>query len=369
MKKEEVKKIIKTEMNSAMQKKTKKNKTKKSANGTNAVSTVLAPAATGTIMVTNPKREKRFPYDNIEESLGAIVGSTSSFALTNSFSVNPGLVLTFPWLAPQAQSFNMYSFRSLRIHYKNSTSTNNTGIIVIAFNPDPDDGAPTTLTQVENLDIKLRVSSWENAYVDVPAYLLKRRRLIRNSIIAAEYSDYDVGSIFVVASGNNSNTAVVGEIWLEYCLDFFSPMTGVTNVPYGRANAVFTQSSSLPLTSGVAATVPWNSSLSNPYGIVNTAGVIGPGVSAALIVYTQITVSAATLTGPSTLSINKNGTPVIAVPFGPIPPSSTLISANVEGYVVLLPTDVLTVTVTVAGTTITAAPSGSVNSILVLTPA
>lgn len=329
-----------------------------------------APAASSAVIRTpNNMRYKCTTFER-EEALGPIVGNTAPFSIAGNYPVNPGLSSTFPWMYMSALAFNMYKFRKLRIHYKNSTSTNNTGVVVIGFNPDPNDIAPATLAQIENYETRVRVATWEDSYVDVPKEDLARLKkfFVRSSIVPGEIGTYDLGTIFIGVSGNNSNTATLGEVWLEYILDMYAPITAVQQAPYAKANSIYTQSTSVPVGSGSAVTIPWNVTLANPMGLVNTAGSF-TGITGALIVYTQVTIGTTAFTSGN-LSIVKNGaTAITAVYPGPQPTAASGFSSmNVEGYVVLLPTDVLTVTVTLTGNG-SAVPTANTTAILVLTAA
>lgn len=200
---------------------------KDKSKGKTTVRTVAAPSALGNIVVSKPKSSPTV-FRRLEE-VATITGTTTPFAVTNALSVNPGLSATFPWLASPAQAFNLYRFRSLKIHYMNSTNTTNSGLVVIGYNPDPNDLAPTTVQQIENYETHLRVATWENACVEVPKADLSRlnKFIIRNSIVPGAIETYDIGSIFVVCSGNVSSSVTIGEIWLEYVVEFYAPFVNI----------------------------------------------------------------------------------------------------------------------------------------------
>ncbi len=332
---------------------------------------MAAPAAASTVIKTpNNMRYKCTTFERVE-AVGPITGSTTAFAVAGNYSINPGLSSLFPWMSAPAAAFNMYKFRKLRIHYKNSTGTTNTGVVVIGFNPDPNDIAPTSLSQIENYETRVRVATWEDSYVDVPKEDLARLKkfLVRTSIVPGELATYDLGSIYIVVSGNNSSSATVGELWLEYILDMYAPITSMSTVPYGKANTVFTQSVPLAYSSGVTLDIPWNTTLANPFGLVNTAGSF-TGINGALIVYTQVTITTTAFTNGS-IYIYKNGQPVIVGIYpSPTPSAAAGFSTmNVEGFVSLIPTDILKVSVNIIGTgTAAPLPAGS-TSVLVLTAA
>lgn len=327
---------------------------------------VEAPIASAMTMHTGLVPKRKGTIFTRLESLGAIVGTTTSFSLAGQFAVNPGLSASFPWLSGPAAAYNMYKFRRLRIRYLNSTNTTNTGMVVIAFNPDPNDPPPTALNQIQNYDIRMRVATWKDDWVDVPAEELNRlpKFLIRSSIVPGEIANYDVGNISVVCSGNTSSINTVGDLWLDYEVELFSPIVGTGANPRARANSIYTPLL-LNLTSATPTIVPYPTIVDNALGLVNNAGSF-TGMSGALMVYAQLTIQAATLTA-GTLTIYKNGVPVVSASYPPL--LNNLSTVNVFGYVSLLATDTVTVQVNATGTTLVSAPGGAINGDLIFTPA
>lgn len=331
-----------------------------------SVKTMSAPSALGNIVVSKPKSSPTV-FRRLEE-VATITGTTTPFAVTNSLAVNPGLSATFPWLAAPAQAFNLYRFRSLKIHYMNSTNTTNSGLVVVGYNPDPNDLPPTTVQQIENYETHLRVATWENACVEVPKSDLTRlnKFILRSSIVPGAIETYDVGSIFVVCSGNVSSSTTIGEIWLEYVVEFYAPFVNIGSAPIAKASSIYSNTSSIALTSGVQTVMPFGTTLANALGLVNTSGTF-TGITGALIVYAQVTLSAATLTGGSLLII-KNGTSLITAAYPPLN-GALLSTMNVEGYVSLVPSDVLSIQVVAPGTTLIAGPAPAAQTILVINAA
>jgi hypothetical protein len=341
-----------------------KAKAKKPQNAKPVQKKVAAPAAACVEVVSkslfNPTVFRRF------EEVASIASSTSPFFLSNNISINPGLSTAFPWLSGPAQAFNLYRFKYLRIKYLNSTNTTNSGLVVVGFNPDPNDLPPTTLQQIENYDTRLRVATWEDAHVDVPKSDLNRlnKFLLRNSIVPGALETYDIGSLYVVCSGNVANGVTIGEIWLDYMVEFYAPFVNIGTPPSAKANSVY-QNISTNLVSGVGTIMTFPTVLANPMALVNTAGSF-TGINGALIVYTQITLSAATLTAGA-LVILKNGAAVISAAYPPL--NGGFSTMNAEAYVPLVPADILQIQVTATGTSLIASQTPTAQSILVINAA
>lgn len=342
--------------------KPKVKKTKVVQRATRSMQQKEAPVAIGVTLKTTPNSGKAPSRIADREPLGSIIGTTSAFSIASTYSVNPGLPATFPWLSGPMSSYSMYTFNKLRIWYLNSTNTTNTGVVVIAFNPDTSDQGPSTLVQAENFPTRVRVSAWENAFIDVPRSALKRipKFFVRTSIVPGDLSDYDIGTIFVCCSGNNSNSAVIGEIWLQYELEAFSPMPLLSAPPPAKANSVYTAITQTLPTSGTT-TITFPTSVFNALNLVNIAGVF-TGISGALTIYAQITMQAATLTS-GYISLVRNGAIVLSSAFPALLNNTS--TANIFGVLSLLPTDTFQVTVTAVGTSIQTAVSAGQSTLII----
>jgi hypothetical protein len=325
-----------------------------------------APIATSAIISSQPRRAaSKSTFSRLEE-VSTIIGTTTAFSVTNNLSLNPGLAATFPWLASPATAFNLYSIRRLRIWYLNATNTTNTGLVVVGFNPDPNDPPPTSLAQIENYESRLRVSTWENSYFDIPKEDLNRlnKFFIRSSIVPGELGVYDVGSVYVCCSGNASSTNTLGELWFEYTIDLYAPIVSTGVQPIGKASSTYSPVSQ-SLVSATPTIITFPTIVDNALGLVNVAGVF-TGITGALLVYAQVSINAVTMTAGN-LSILKNGTAVITVIFAPLTGNFT--TANVFQYLSLLPADTISVSVNITGTTLTADSQNALSGALIITPA
>jgi len=347
-----------------------KNKNKNKKNTINNSSFVSvkersAPIATSAIITTPKKTNSKSTFSRLEE-IATITGTTTAFALTNNLSLNPGLSATFPWLSSPASAFNIYKVRKLRVWYLNATNTTNTGLVVVGYNPDPNDPPPTSLAQIENYESRLRVATWEDSYFDVPKSDLDRinKYFVRGSIVPGELSTYDIGALYVVCSGNASSSATLGELWFEYTIDLMSPIVSTGVQPIGKASSTYTPVAQA-LTSTVTTIVTFPTVVDNALALVNNAGTF-TGITGALLIYAQVSIAATTMTVGS-LAIQKNGASVIAVSFPPI--ITSLTTANVFSYVSLLPSDTFNVVVTVTGTGLTADSGNALSGQLIITAA
>lgn len=328
------------------------------------------PAATS--LIIKPKRPVQTQSKDMYtcshlEYLGDIFGSTTAFNVSNTLSINPGLS-TFPWLGSVASAYEMYRFRKLRFIYAGRTSSTTGGYCTVAIDYDPTDPAPASKPEVNNFNDRLAVAPWEiKSVLECRSSGLTRlpKFMTRTSSIADDLGLYDVGTLYAVTGGQATN-ASIGELWVEYVVDFFQPQTNRAGPLVARSNALFNYLSNANYAGGTL-TVPFANVVYNPFGFTDVGGVIS-GVSGVFTVYCQIQYTAAVAPTTVQLIILKNATSAQSV----FLPGATVATLNIQTVVSLTATDTISIAFTaVGGTTIvliTGAPTGSSNT-LQLTPA
>lgn len=301
------------------------------------------------------------------EYLGDILGSTTTFAIAQTLAINPGMP-SFPWLSPIASAYEMYRFTSLKFIYAGRSSSAVGGYCTLAIDYDPTDPPPASKTEINNFNDRVAVVPWEpkatlvcsrSALARMPKYMT------RSSSIADELANYDVGTFYVVA-GNQLTNAQIGELWVEYSIEFFQPQTNRAGNQIARSNALFNFLTNTAYPGGVF-TVPFSNTVYNPFGFVNTAGVLS-GIAGVFTVYAQIQYTAATAPTIVQMNIFKNGASVQNLNL----PGATSGTLNLQYIVSLAASDTISITfVATGGTTVvltTGAPAGSAN-VLQLSPA
>lgn len=185
--------------------------------------------------------------------------NSSPFA-ANYYAVNPGLSGIFPWLAPQAVQWEKYKFLSMKIHYisqVNEFNTNSNGLVGILFDPNPSDGAPTDMTTLINHSYAKALRPTEDFTINVPKQVLERLTagfLVRNRSKRTDLNTYDVGAIYIAATGQVDNTTELGYFEIEYRVQLLQRQTTgigqtlVNNIVYHVARDITAQQ---VLTSGV----------------------------------------------------------------------------------------------------------------------
>jgi hypothetical protein len=160
------------------------------------------------------------------------ITATSAFTL-QSFDINPGLVSTFPWLAGVAENFEEYMITGMIFEYRTLSADYTTassaalGFVVMAtqynvLNPNfPDkktmenyefaNSAKPSETFIHPVECKKSLNPVSELYVrtgSVPAN--------------ADQRLYDLGN-FQIATGGNSGTGILGELWVTFEICLFKP--------------------------------------------------------------------------------------------------------------------------------------------------
>lgn len=163
------------------------------------------------------------------EYLGDIT-ATSSFAL-QSYDINPGLSTTFPWLAGVADNFEEYMITGMIFEYKTLSADYTTassaalGYVIMA-----------TQYNVLNADFvdKIHMENYQFANSAKPSesfiHPIECKKslnpvselFVRTGSIpaGADQRLYDLGK-FQIATGGNSGSGVLGELWCTYEICFY----------------------------------------------------------------------------------------------------------------------------------------------------
>lgn len=145
-----------------------------------------------------------------------------------TFRVNPGNGLLFPRLSAPSRVFEKYRFRKLRFLYRPISAATRSGAVVLEMETDVYDTIPTTKEEMLNHQNSARGLPWDAFQLDVaPKDLHPRPQMfIRSEGFAP--SDYDarlddLGELHLGVSVDSDDPIVIGELWVEYDVDFISP--------------------------------------------------------------------------------------------------------------------------------------------------
>jgi hypothetical protein len=360
------KKLINNNMKQAT-KPIQRRRSNKPKQSTNLQVTPLAvPASFGTEIRGRRKKLEVSHIGPRDEYIGDVIGNTAAFNLNTSYSVNPGQVATFPWLSSTARNYDMYCFKSLKFIYMGKTSTATGGEVTMVFDPDPTDAAPLNDTQALDYDAKLSVPAWTmRSVLEIPKEDLKRlpKFLVRESVVASELTTFDVGTLHLIVGGNPA-IAKIGQLYVEYEIDLYAPQLVATGPSPPKFTSEYTLLSTQSITTGVPTVLNFSTVLYNGLGLTSVAGVFS-GLSGGFSIYAQQTINATTFTS-GFIAILKNGVSICSAVYPAIQPTQTTINAFVVTQ--LVPTDTISVSVTLVGTVLSAQANPAL-SILIFAPA
>lgn len=153
-------------------------------------------------------------------------GPQNSFTSTK-FPVQPGQSSVFPWLSAIAARYESYIFRKLEFVYEPAVATTTAGSIMMAIDFDAADAAPVSKTEIMSNTNAVRSSPWSRVRYNAATADLKKfgvQRYVRGALAPAntDIKTYDVGNLHVAYSGVPINI-VLGELYVEYTVEFFTP--------------------------------------------------------------------------------------------------------------------------------------------------
>jgi hypothetical protein len=187
---------------------------------------IAAAAAYSTGLSSGEARIYRDSVDSCRikhrELIGSLTGSVN-FAVQSSFSLNPGLASTAPWLALESQGWEKYHFNSLKLCYYTRTATSVPGSVILAVDYDAADAAPVSEQIASAYFGTQEDAPWKDICLNFDPRELAGVRYIRPGALAPnlDVKTYDVGTAFVCTT---DGTAVNwGKVWLEYDVTLYNP--------------------------------------------------------------------------------------------------------------------------------------------------
>ncbi len=234
------------------------------------------------------------------EYLADIVGSVA-FA-SNSYSVNPGLPGTFPWLSTLAQNFESYLFHKLSFDFETQKSASTSGSLMMAIDYDASDAAPQNKQQLMAYHHAVRSAVWDECSFRGDRQDLKKfgvQRYVRSGSLAAnlDVKTYDVGTLFVATQGEADTTAI-GELYVDYDVELITPQSNREAVISNSAFITTTAASRAAPFTGTQTIVGGLSVTAT--GATMTFGRVGKYWLAYQLTGTVTTATAPTLTGTAT---------------------------------------------------------------------
>jgi len=274
---------------------------------------INAPVSRGLVFRNNAPQFRQAQNGSIvvkhREYIADVAGSVSFASV--SYSINPALIVSFPWLYATANQYESYHFRNLHYIYEPACSTSTAGTVMLAVDYDAIDAAPGTKSQVMTYHGAVRSSVWEEVrYVALHSNLDKyKTRYTRSAALVAnqDIKTFDVGNLFV-CTALCAGTSNIGELYVEYEVELQTPqqnpIAGITigsailnssagfaqNLPFGTNLAVSSQIGSVFSVSSqtITANAPIQCIFNIYYGTSGSGGVTWSAPTLSNATYTLI---------------------------------------------------------------------------------
>lgn len=152
-----------------------------------------------------------------------INGSTTF--VNQSFPISMTNISLFPWVSSVAPSYEKYRVKNMKFHFKSTTSNYTSGgalgVVIMGVVYDPMDsifGDQTTMLTYQGFR-ETRIDKDLIVKVNTKNDPLPVRYIVHNPN-SAPFNDYGV---FYIATNGNPITSIIGQLWVEYDVEFFIP--------------------------------------------------------------------------------------------------------------------------------------------------
>jgi len=187
----------------------------------------MARQSRGTVPRISSSRTRGGVRIHHMEWITDLAPGSAAFSST-AYPINPGVGTLFPWLASVASRFDSYRFSNLQFSYEARASSDTVGTVSIAVNYDASDAAPTSKAELNSLETRVDTVPWQCAAIRcVPSELdgtILKHKVRQGLIPNTDVKMYDAGNLIVVTSGVTISPAFLGEIWVTYDVELFSPL-------------------------------------------------------------------------------------------------------------------------------------------------
>lgn len=125
------------------------------------------------------------------------------------------------WIPEIASKFDNYEFLSLKLHYVPTCATTKDGLVMMGFEPNPEDLAPLDFTSFKNAARSITGPVREPLTLDMSDRV--RRKLLVRTANVSSLPLYDAGKIYVATLNGNSTS--VGYLEVEYSIRLSNPQS------------------------------------------------------------------------------------------------------------------------------------------------
>lgn len=174
----------------------------------------------GSIRVTNSE----FVYDILATSASSTAGTIQGFDL------NPAAGNLFTWLTRIANSYELFRFHKLRAIYTPICPSTTAGVVVLGFDYDASDTAPATKQAISAYQGSTRGNVWNRLTCDLSPpkgwYYVGQNSQPTINPANTDIKFYDAAKLYVGLFNTVTTQMAVGELTIEYDVEFAKPDFG-----------------------------------------------------------------------------------------------------------------------------------------------
>lgn len=161
------------------------------------------------------------------EVCAADILAYSLFTVNDNFAVQPAITTAsrgeplFSWLPSLGKQYDNYEFLHLSLHYYTSASALRGGLVMMAYEPNPDAREPSDFPGLRNMH-SVSGAVRENLSFDVTQWVKGRKLLSRiGGVVALPL--YDAGRLFLATIGGDGLSC--GYVEVKYTVKLSNPQT------------------------------------------------------------------------------------------------------------------------------------------------
>lgn len=242
---------------------------------------VKFPSGSQTFM--GSKTRDSFLQDEYIAEVTSTTGAASSFNVT-SYAFNPGQAATFPRFYREAVLYEKWICTAAEFYYKPQVSqyatAGTTGKVILSFDYDGADAAPSTKVQVEDTDPHSDGMPWQSINLKLDCKELNAGntgKFVRPAGLpgATDIRLYDGGRLHVSTTGitNGGANVTLGELRVRYRFMLSKPVLENTSLaPQNFHTSSLRSSANESLSSGVQTTLALATTDYNGIGVINSSG-------------------------------------------------------------------------------------------------
>jgi hypothetical protein len=164
----------------------------------------------------------------------SIPATPANFTLA-SYSINPGLNSTFPWLSQIAAQFDQYEIHGMLFQFKSTSSDFGTttslamGTVILATDYDSAESSYASKSEMENAQYSTSCKPSIDCIHAIecdPAFSFTPLKYVRTGAVPSskDVRLYDQGNFQIATVGlPTGSSGVIGELWCTYKIAFYKP--------------------------------------------------------------------------------------------------------------------------------------------------